>query len=113
MQQIFAHSYDEQSNVDEKLANGEKDRSSCDVEVVAVEEDGDIIRESGMFHAVSKIGISETISTIQILNFIKLSCGPFQRPRFLCLPSNLLADYTPEQYKVLLKKIDRYLLPLM
>ncbi|KAF4310160.1 putative major facilitator superfamily transporter protein [Botryosphaeria dothidea] len=53
---------------DEKIMDEKKAASADDVEVVAVEQDGDVIRES---------------------------------------------DYTDEQYKKLLRKIDRYLLPLM
>lgn len=70
---VVANQEDRDLSIDEKIHNekrsmNEKETSSGEVEVVDVDEDGDVIRES---------------------------------------------DYTPEQYKKLLKKIDRYLLPLM
>ena len=61
VQQTFAHAYDEKSNIDEKLTSGEKDRSSSDTEVVALEEDGDVVRESGIFPTTSQLSIVQTV----------------------------------------------------
>lgn len=84
------------SSIDEKIHKNEMDSqnekcvSEEDVEVVVDDEDGDAIRESGM---VQTALYSHTMMYSNCLLFS--------------------ADYTPEQYNKLLKKIDRYLLPLM
>ena len=46
-QQTYAHTTDEKSPYEEKTCE-ENDQSSGDIEIVAIEQDGDVIRESGM-----------------------------------------------------------------
>lgn len=56
VQQAFAYAYDEKSKPDEKTPISEKHRSSSDVEVVDIGydgDDGDVIRQSGIFRTGS------------------------------------------------------------
>jgi hypothetical protein len=85
-EQIYVEKSPSTEKIDEK--NGDK---LGEVEVIALEqESGDVIKESGLLF-----------------------------PRNLILTRNrnadnsIILDYTPEEYKKLLRKIDRYLLPLM
>jgi len=67
VQQAYAHTYDEKPALDVKSPMGEKDRSSSDVDVVALDGE-DTIRESGMFLSSGTI-LSATVISIYLTVF--------------------------------------------